>query len=577
MCFSLTTFAACPAQPFAVALGGLTVGPFFATPPTAAIGQQVFIPLQGTVGTTATSEMACFDAVVPGPCAGSWPISIPTVAGAPFPFLNGTGTPTGVCLPVPGNPCYSLTGASIATPPRMPAAIGGNQVYNGPAVVEASTDSVYVANEATTAVDCFDYATDKSCANYPKPISNLFGLYTVNVDPYRNNCLWVNSDHGAGQIQDFDATTGGVCAPGPIRFFATSAVDSNSTCTPTSYTSIQVTSPDKSKFSSGQVQFANNQGALLPIAAQPLNQFGVANLAGLNFASDPRPQFVVTLNGLAVSPAFVSLRLTWTSPYAAQCYSEGQTVSTNPGYWLSAADGGIFNYGNAHFYGSTGNITLNKPIVGIASLGNRSGYWEVASDGGIFAFGDAGFYGSTGNIKLNKPIVGMAATPTGHGYWLVASDGGIFAFGDAKFYGSTGNLTLNKPVVGIAITPDGGGYWLVASDGGVFSYGDANFYGSTGNLTLNKPIVGMAAYPQGGGYWMVASDGGIFSYGNSHFYGSTGNLTLNKPVVGMASTFDGAGYWLVASDGGIFAYGDAGFAGSAGNLQLSKPIVGMTA
>ena len=41
------------------------------------------------------------------------------------------------------------------------------------------------------------------------------------------------------------------------------------------------------------------------------------------------------------------------------------------------------------------------------------GYWLVASDGGIFAFGDAGFYGSTGGVVLNRPIVGMAATPDG--------------------------------------------------------------------------------------------------------------------------------------------------------------------
>jgi hypothetical protein len=34
----------------------------------------------------------------------------------------------------------------------------------------------------------------------------------------------------------------------------------------------------------------------------------------------------------------------------------------------------------------------------------------VASDGGIFAFGDAPFYGSTGSLTLNKPIVGMATS-----------------------------------------------------------------------------------------------------------------------------------------------------------------------
>ena len=60
----------------------------------------------------------------------------------------------------------------------------------------------------------------------------------------------------------------------------------------------------------------------------------------------------------------------------------------------------------------------------------------VARDGGIFSFGTARFYGSTGAIRLNQPIVGMAASPTARGYWFVAADGGIFSFGDARFYGS---------------------------------------------------------------------------------------------------------------------------------------------
>ena len=37
------------------------------------------------------------------------------------------------------------------------------------------------------------------------------------------------------------------------------------------------------------------------------------------------------------------------------------------------------------------------------------GYWMVGRDGGIFNYGDAGFYGSAGSMRLNKPIVGMAA------------------------------------------------------------------------------------------------------------------------------------------------------------------------
>ena len=63
------------------------------------------------------------------------------------------------------------------------------------------------------------------------------------------------------------------------------------------------------------------------------------------------------------------------------------------------------------------------------------------SDRGLSNDGDAAFYGSTGGLSLNKPIVGMAATANGGGYWLVASDGGIFSYGDAAFYGSTGGTT----------------------------------------------------------------------------------------------------------------------------------------
>ena len=230
-----------------------------------------------------------------------------------------------------------------------------------------------------------------------------------------------------------------------------------------------------------------------------------------------------------------------------------------------------------NFSTPTGALLVdNQAVVTIIDDDAGSGYWEVASDGGIFAFG-VPFYGSTGNIKLNRPVVGMAPTPTGNGYWLVASDGGIFNFGDAGFFGSTGAIRLNQPIVGMTATPSGKGYWLVASDGGIFAFGDAVFKGSTGAIRLNQPIRGMAATPSGNGYWLVATDGGIFAFGDAVFKGSTGAIRLNQPIVGMAATKSGNGYWLSASDGGIFAFGDAVFKGSTGAIRLNQPMVGMAA
>ena len=104
---------------------------------------------------------------------------------------------------------------------------------------------------------------------------------------------------------------------------------------------------------------------------------------------------------------------------------------------------------------STRPVTAHA--VAVARTPTARGGWIASADGGVFTYGDAAFYGSMGGVELNQPIVGMAATPTGHGYWLVARDGGIFSFGDARFAGSTGNIQLNKPIVAMAASPTGRG------------------------------------------------------------------------------------------------------------------------
>ena len=62
------------------------------------------------------------------------------------------------------------------------------------------------------------------------------------------------------------------------------------------------------------------------------------------------------------------------------------TISVSP-------DGGIFSF-DAPFYGSMGGHALNQPITGMAGTPTGGGDWFVAADGGVFSFGNAQFYGT---------------------------------------------------------------------------------------------------------------------------------------------------------------------------------------
>ena len=105
------------------------------------------------------------------------------------------------------------------------------------------------------------------------------------------------------------------------------------------------------------------------------------------------------------------------------------------GYWLAGIRGGVFSFGNAHFYGSMGGKPLDKPIVGIAATPDGGGYWEVASDGGVFSFGNAHFYGSLPGMSFPAHAVALLPTATGKGYLIVTAGGRTVELGDAPQFG----------------------------------------------------------------------------------------------------------------------------------------------
>ncbi len=176
----------------------------------------------------------------------------------------------------------------------------------------------------------------------------------------------------------------------------------------------------------------------------------------------------------------------------------GMAANGTKGYWIADSKGYVYGFGNAPVFSNPIAGTVND-IVSIIATPDGGGYYLIGADGGVFAYGDATYYGSLPGMKItpNQPIVGAALTADGKGYYLVGKDGGVFAFGDAQFYGSTGAIKLNAPIVGMAIDPTNGGYDLFAADGGVFTFdpnGANGFYGSMGGQHLNQPIVGGTTY-----------------------------------------------------------------------------------
>ena len=127
----------------------------------------------------------------------------------------------------------------------------------------------------------------------------------------------------------------------------------------------------------------------------------------------------------------------------------------------------------------------------MTSTASAHGYWFVAADGGLFAFGDAHFFGSASG-HATRPIVGMASTSSGHGYWIAMANGQVFSFGDAAPFSKGALSGLRLPIMGIASTASRHGYWLAAGDGGVFNFGDAPFFKWPGPLVLKRIIRGVS-------------------------------------------------------------------------------------
>ena len=107
----------------------------------------------------------------------------------------------------------------------------------------------------------------------------------------------------------------------------------------------------------------------------------------------------------------------------------------------------------------------------MAATPDGKGYWLVAADGGIFTFGDARLLRVVGRPTTSpirwwawSPAPTAAATPSS------TANGVVLALGDAQAYGG---LTLNPdatPVSDIIGNGAGTGYWLLDPEAWTYSF-----------------------------------------------------------------------------------------------------------
>ena len=220
----------------------------------------------------------------------------------------------------------------------------------------------------------------------------------------------------------------------------------------------------------------------------------------------------------------------------------------------------------------------------IAEQSGGQGYWLAASDGGVFTYGDAHFYGSLASDHLKSPIVGILPTPDGKGYWLVAKNGQVYPFGDAARFHAIPRR-LNGPVVGIAAysIPKSGLRGPVGPRGRKGAHGSKGprgFLGPRGSLGPIGPkgppgpqglagLRGTTGAAGKNGASLLSGAGAPSNGGGSagDFYLDTTSSVLYGPKVGGAWPLTGVS--LVGPRGADGASGATGATGSVGATGAS--------
>lgn len=219
LCFDAALGTQCPNSP--IALDGATDS-----------NQTYPLSFGDKIMVKTASRMYCYDANTLAACAGTWPATISAANTTPAaPHTDANGALDGVCHE---SGCLDLTGATTAwtSPWSLGAGSFAWPVGSGFFSGALTQGRFYFVSTDELRVDCFDYATNARCANFPTAAFNwsFYGIYATRVDPNNPSCIWINSD--GGQIRVFDAFSGQPgCSANPVITLQPSSFAPRFTCT----------------------------------------------------------------------------------------------------------------------------------------------------------------------------------------------------------------------------------------------------------------------------------------------------------------------------------------------------------
>ncbi len=305
-------------------------GSIFNGPHAFAYGQKVYSDYFNYY--SSATSVVCWDNATQSLCDGDWP-NIGFSTSGFMPILNQLGEVESICSlnMGMGNRCINAqTGENVDIPNYVSefptegqiAAFIGQSLIFGKKVVTIATGIGSIG-----IISCLDYSTETPilCGFLELPDTSF--IYSLNRDPHRPTCVWINADGGDAQITNFDVLTMEQGCSGSLRTSLLQLSTKAEGCDVASWDSVEITSP--SNWSSASITVLDQNGEVLPggDAVEISSANTATSLAGVDFSNVESPYFDFDVQGTDLSEG-LEVTFKWHTSTPQICLGKKEVSTT---------------------------------------------------------------------------------------------------------------------------------------------------------------------------------------------------------------------------------------------------------